>query len=316
LLDASFDDIDLPCQQVREWDLEFQLLKSMGGGGSSHISQFRTAHASLAQARFTVPLEQLGAPPPDCLTFVIQDSGMKRLWWRGHDVDASMVLVFPMGSELKCASGTDFNVHTLSYPDATIEKVAATIELDLAATRRQRDVFHAPPSLLEPIRARLAALRDERATVEHVDLLAILGALLPCWLRAANAAKGRPPDVRARSRALRMSLEAMESDELTEWTPAKLRALCAVSERTLQYAFRERFGLTPAAFLKARRLARVRTALRRAHPRETLVADVMGEHGFWHVGQFARDYRASFGELPSETLGALTPPSGRTRSSP
>jgi AraC family ethanolamine operon transcriptional activator len=25
-------------------------------------------------------------------------------------------------------------------------------------------------------------------------------------------------------------------------------------------------------------------------------------HGFWHLGQFAHDYRVSFGESPSETL--------------
>jgi AraC family ethanolamine operon transcriptional activator len=24
--------------------------------------------------------------------------------------------------------------------------------------------------------------------------------------------------------------------------------------------------------------------------------------GFWHLGQFSRDYRLTFGELPSETL--------------
>jgi AraC family transcriptional regulator, ethanolamine operon transcriptional activator len=25
-------------------------------------------------------------------------------------------------------------------------------------------------------------------------------------------------------------------------------------------------------------------------------------HGFWHLGQFAHDYRVAFGEAPSETL--------------
>jgi len=33
-----------------------------------------------------------------------------------------------------------------------------------------------------------------------------------------------------------------------------------------------------------------------------LVADVANRHGFWHMGQFAKDYRKTFGELPSETL--------------
>jgi AraC family ethanolamine operon transcriptional activator len=35
---------------------------------------------------------------------------------------------------------------------------------------------------------------------------------------------------------------------------------------------------------------------------ESRVADIAIRWGFWHMGQFARDYRAMFGELPSETL--------------
>jgi AraC family ethanolamine operon transcriptional activator len=33
------------------------------------------------------------------------------------------------------------------------------------------------------------------------------------------------------------------------------------------------------------------------------IADVANRWGFWHMGQFAADYRRQFGELPSETVG-------------
>ena len=33
-----------------------------------------------------------------------------------------------------------------------------------------------------------------------------------------------------------------------------------------------------------------------------LVKSVALGHGFWHLGQFAHDYRNTFGEAPSETL--------------
>jgi hypothetical protein len=32
------------------------------------------------------------------------------------------------------------------------------------------------------------------------------------------------------------------------------------------------------------------------------VKSIALSHGFWHLGQFAHDYRATFGEAPSETL--------------
>ena len=34
------------------------------------------------------------------------------------------------------------------------------------------------------------------------------------------------------------------------------------------------------------------------------VADVAASWGFWHLSHFAADYKAMFGELPSETLRA------------
>jgi len=82
--------------------------------------------------------------------------------------------------------------------------------------------------------------------------------------------------------------------------------LGGVGERTLQYAFRERFGLAPAAFLKARRLSAVRRRLKQ-EPSDASVADIAASFGFWHSGQFAADYRRAFGEMPSQTrTGRLT----------
>ncbi len=31
------------------------------------------------------------------------------------------------------------------------------------------------------------------------------------------------------------------------------------------------------------------------------IADIANRYGFWHMGQFAADYRRMFAELPSET---------------
>jgi len=76
-----------------------------------------------------------------------------------------------------------------------------------------------------------------------------------------------------------------------------------VSERTLEYAFREVMGMTPVAFLIQLRLHRVRQALVAAGPGSTLVSTVAMRWGFWHFGEFAQAYRRCFGELPSDTLG-------------
>jgi AraC-like DNA-binding protein len=76
----------------------------------------------------------------------------------------------------------------------------------------------------------------------------------------------------------------------------------AVSERTLEYAFKEIAGLTPVNYLLRLRLHRVRQALLAATPESTTVSIEALNWGFWHFGEFSRAYKECFGELPSDTL--------------
>jgi AraC family ethanolamine operon transcriptional activator len=78
--------------------------------------------------------------------------------------------------------------------------------------------------------------------------------------------------------------------------------ITGVSERTLEYAFKQIMGMTPVAYLIRLRLHRVREALRSATPGSTTVSAVALDWGFWHFGEFSRTYKDCFAELPSETL--------------
>ena len=61
-------------------------------------------------------------------------------------------------------------------------------------------------------------------------------------------------------------------------------------------------GLSPKAYLKARRLNAVRRELLQDEAAVSTIFDMASSWGFWHMGQFGRDYKDMFGELPSETL--------------
>lgn len=76
---------------------------------------------------------------------------------------------------------------------------------------------------------------------------------------------------------------------------------CGVSIRTLQDNFRQFTGLSPSEWWRNYRLDRVRAALRAARS-ETGVTQAATAYGFYHLGRFAEQYRARFGEAPSETL--------------
>ena len=71
-----------------------------------------------------------------------------------------------------------------------------------------------------------------------------------------------------------------------------------VSRRTLQYCFQEVLGMNPVAFVRARRLNRVRQMLKEVDS----VTEAATAWGFWHFGHFSQEYKKLFGELPSDTL--------------
>jgi AraC family ethanolamine operon transcriptional activator len=78
--------------------------------------------------------------------------------------------------------------------------------------------------------------------------------------------------------------------------------VAAVSERTLEYAFKEVMGLTPVTYLIRLRLHRVRRALLASTQGSTTVSTEALNWGFWHFGEFSRAYKDCFDELPSDTL--------------
>jgi AraC family transcriptional regulator, ethanolamine operon transcriptional activator len=74
-----------------------------------------------------------------------------------------------------------------------------------------------------------------------------------------------------------------------------------VSRRAIDYAFRDTFGLSPRDFIVREKLLRARHQLQQEHLDVTSVASI---YGFAHFGRFAKEYRALFDELPSQTVVA------------
>jgi AraC-like DNA-binding protein len=304
LVRAEFSDVEELCASVRSWDLDFRPLRTAARVGTvGQIIQSRSGPLELGYARFSVSLEQGGAPPPGLITFVVPGLPLRRLWWRGHDVDAGTVLVFPVGSELRSFSGPDFEIDTVSVSEETVAQLCERFQLKLPTERLRPEVFRPPADLLDRLRHSFRRTRDA-GTADAVWLA--YGAFEELVLAWAGGFAGAQAEFvrrgRARDRAIRSCLERIENSAWYELSASTLCESAGVGERTLQLAFRERFGLTPAAFLKARRLALVRQQLLRLNPADSSIGQVAGALGFTHLGQFAADYRRAFGETPSETL--------------
>lgn len=303
LLRAEFSDVEQMCEAVRSWDLDFQPLAApQSPGRIGAITQQLWGPCEITHARFSASIEQKGAPPSGAYTFVVLEAHMRRLWWRGRDVDSDTVLVFPLGSELHSFSGPDFEVFTVSVGEETIAGVCERFGLVLPPAHRRAETFHPLPSQVSRLRRQLRRLSDPDGSDGYLRAQYLVDELVLAWLDPATERARRRPSLRSRDRAMRRCLQQIEQAGWAELSSTLLCEVGGVGERTLQYAFRERFGLTPAAFLKAHRLAAVRQRLLQAQEGETKVGDVSAALGFWHAGHFATDYRRAFGEAPSATL--------------
>jgi len=302
LLLTEFSDVEELCASVRSWELDFRpLVVSKHCSAAFNIFQQCYGPLEIGHAKFSASIDQRGAPPSDCWTFVILEESMRQLWWRGHDVDSETMLIFPIGGEFNSFSGPDFEVYTISIHEERIACVCERFRLPLPPSRLRAETTHPPSALLLALRRRLRQLRKQ-PDHDVMQAMFLVEDLVLAWLGTfAEQSRLRPP-MRTRDRAIRKCLEYIEQADWTQLSPGILCEIARVGERTLQYAFRERFGLTPAAFLKMRRLTEVRKRLMQTGRDHLMVGDVAASLGFWHVGQFAADYRRAFGETPSGTL--------------
>jgi len=229
--------------------------------------------------------------------------------------------IFP-GLMLAAEPGTEGRfVVEAGYEDVSFLVRAQDLRDQLVARGRAAD-FRLPSGVealqvdAERVRAlygwgrRLAdiAVREPRTFDEgRKERAAAQAELLEALLATLGAANDFEPTRSERTRQARSDIVRIAEDHALSRVdePLHVTDLCTaagVSERTLEYAFKEIMGLTPMNFLMRLRLPRVRQALLAATQASSTVSAEALKWGFWHFGEFSRAYKQCFGELPSDTL--------------
>ena len=310
LIRHHFSDFDEFTHTARAWDLYIRQIER--GSFEGDLFQFGTVDIQFAHAAFKPGTYQQGAPPSGFRTLCILSDPTSHLIWRRRTIAANAVMAFPLGAELDAVSkGGRLEVFTLSFSDKLLADICQMVGyLDLDKLLNGQDVIVTKPQSIVEIREFLYRICIELTKyptkLDNKSIQYELEFELPRKLLLAlseSHEKMPKPIFRMRDLALRHI-----EDYLKEYpnTPHTVRDLCRVgnvSERTLQYAFRERFGIPPKSFLLALRLNGVRRELKSADTSSATITDLATQWGFWHMSQFASDYRCLFGELPSETIG-------------
>ena len=235
----------------------------------------------------------------------------------GLPVRPGLMLAVEPGSEATFVAGAGWESVTFLLPPQDVRehltarqrqdefRLPRAAEILQVDEERARGLFDWGKRLSETAALQPALFDDPNESVAaEVDLLETLLAAL----RVANDLEPTRSDRtrQAQSRIVRAAEARALSNADDRLYVTDLCRAAAVSERTLEYAFKEVLGLTPMTYLVRLRLHRVRQALLAARSESTTVSAEALNWGFWHFGEFARSYKACFGEAPSDTLRRKT----------
>ena len=307
-LHQHLNNFDEFCVSARNWDLDYRQLDA--GDFSSELLMFGNDEIQFTHARLGRRMLQNGSSPQGLVSFGILSNPDINIYWRNINITGDMLFVFPDNGELHSITQADFDVFVISLPEDALNQACASLELpDIKALLNKNEVFCCYSKRLAELRSWLLSVKHEtdnftssvrnRRYLRHIEQ-EVTYRLLNILAEPNKAVSMRP--FRKRDLALMKAERFIVESDVSVITIPELCMVANVSERTLEYAFRERYGLTPKAYTLIHRMNNIHKYLRRADPQNTLISEIARQYGFWHMGKFSADYKKIFGELPSETL--------------
>jgi AraC family ethanolamine operon transcriptional activator len=306
-LKENFTDYDAFSHAIKAWNLDFRQLDI--GPLQADVFQFGTASSLFGHARFSRRFDQQGAAPSGFYTFAIFTQKSSPVVWHGQEISNNTIVVYKPGSEIDCISRPGFEVFTLSYKEKYLNEICSKLGLpEIRVMVISSDNFECRlPDLAQchnQLNQIIDAMNCHSYQIDNSGLMHNLNVNFPEQILLALAGSQPPLTIAKglRSRAIKRIKEHLSGAFNESVSLSQLCSIAGVSERTLQYTFKEHYGISPKKYLNNYRLNNVRRELWKSDPDLTRVNDIASLWGFWHMGQFAADYRKLFGELPSETL--------------
>lgn len=290
------------------WDADFRQLDAEQF--KSDMFQAQIESILVTGAHFGCHSHQRGSTPSGMRAFAIPDADCSEMTWQGHVVEADVLLSFPLNSEIDVHSRPGFGIATFSIPETLLSEFfvrngGCALENYLGTSEK---VIRAPELLLKKIRCLYRQLQNSDGSYRSLDYwrvrnLEIQEQILGCLFNILVSTEPVTPPTSQRNRhKLNHLLELIHFSAEGNLRISELCAAAQVPERTAQYIFKRELGMTPKAYLTGQRMYVAHRDLWQADPSIANVSDIANRLGFWHMGQFAADYRRVFGELPSTTL--------------
>lgn len=288
------------------WNVEETPLEA--GRFRSHAVFTATPRAVVYHERWHKPLHIRGELGANQIAFTLLEESPRpyRLW--GDEFTGGRTMAYMTSSaELEFVSAADYSNTLVVFDAAFFAAVARRCGFEASelgpkgcliadregSSRLRQLVRHA----LTGDESRFPATWLDGGLDEEELVDAVLAAIAP------NQGSRKPSETTSslRARAYRTCAEYARERDFDVSIP-DLWQVVGVSRRSLEYAFLENVGVSPARFLRLCRYRLAFDALASAAPGEAKVSSLAYGLGFRELGRFAVEYRKLYGEKPSETL--------------
>ncbi len=308
-IEATFKDFDTFKAFVVDWELDFKLLSR--NNFKAYLDLYANATFQLGRTSLAGTIHQQGLVPKGFRSIVIPAGLDVNYNWLHKQVNSSNLLIFPKSGILESVSHSGFDVYVLSLKEERLFKLLDNfgfmnaerlfrndkIRLFLSQDFLQRFWKEATEFLTfsrkknglqsEEWEKTLLLMAEHLIlnTLKYIDNTSVL----------SNRSYERKRDV-----ALRKSIDFITSIDNNNITVKELCRVSKVSERTLEYAFLEKFQINPSQYIKAHKLHLVKKHLTTRRGEYEKISDVASQYGFHHQGQFSHDFTRHFGINPSK----------------
>ena len=304
---ATSRDIDEITDRLAGWASDWRQLES--GRQENRIEVIAGQTVVVQLFRIAHPVHQQGIAPSESVTFGFPDI-QSQLNFLGREISGPMMFDFNDPSGYDCVSGKDFGGVTVSFSKEKFLRIAERLKLpvtQLTGSNQPRLLSrenYALGEFRQYIQGLCQRMAQDKTPKERHFSTVELEEELPVRLLTALADSRLGSDdqpLKARQKGLRLAVEFIEVNSQFNPSIPDICSASGLSWRSLNRAFKESFGIGPKRYLLNLRLTQARRQLKSAQP-GTKVVDIANDWGFWHMGDFARQYRKIFCEPPAESL--------------
>lgn len=300
---GEFENVDDYLGSLRGWQLEFSHLEP-GNSSYSNLT-FNACDYSYLQFSHSVAGRRQVKPTAQGFSFLVSESTPRPLIVGGQSHSSDVLCCGLEGDLVDLLTTGSFQGYAVRFSQAMLAEQGCAWMLEVPSANGYR--LSLPQTAAESIRQCLREvaqllrnpnLEEARREQEIDDIYR--EALVPAVASAVSVAAVDSGPVED---SLETLLRFIDEHLYEPLTVEQLGGSIGVSSRYVQQLFKRHLGISPKYYIRCMRLNAVRRELKRLSRRRGLITEVASSFGFDHLGQFAGDYKALFGELPNETLG-------------